>query len=433
MAELFRVTAIISAFNEGDIISPVIEHLIANGVDVYLIDNHSTDDTVEQARRWLGKGVLEIEQFPPESEKQDDPSDEVYDWTGILRRKEQLAQSLDSDWFIHHDADEFREVPWPGMTLHDAIRWVDTLGYNCIGFHTFNFPPVDNDYEPGTNPREHFTYCKEAEIYDRLQLKCWKKTSSPVSLIPSGGHQAEFANRHVFPISFLMRHYPIRSEEHGRRKVFEERFARFSPEERQRGWHIQYDALAAGEVSFLGDISKLKPYDPEQLRLDALLKTELWGELDQKLEEAAAQLGEKEGTISGLQTRAAVLERLVAEKERRIQELIKGGREALYERTVDLERERHEAAQEARALEQRVATIEAALENEKASRAAEVAALQKGNEILSADKANLGLQRAELQAQLDYMFRSISWRSTAPLRWLRRLSAKVSTALRSIF
>src|SRR5687768_8622429 len=66
-AEPFRVVAIISAFNEGDIISAVLEHLIENGIGVYLIDNRSTDDTVDQARQWLGRGLIAIETFPPDT------------------------------------------------------------------------------------------------------------------------------------------------------------------------------------------------------------------------------------------------------------------------------------------------------------------------------------------------------------------------------
>src|SRR5258707_282662 len=96
----FRVIAIMSAFNEADIISSVIGHLVENRVDVYLIDNHSTDDTVAQAKRWLGKGLLDIELFP-----KSEPAD-TFDWAAILRRKEELAMTLQADWFIHHDADE---------------------------------------------------------------------------------------------------------------------------------------------------------------------------------------------------------------------------------------------------------------------------------------------------------------------------------------
>src|SRR5262245_41210084 len=113
MVDSFRVIAIITAFNEADIISPVLGHLVENGIEVYLIDNHSTDDTVAQARPWLGRGLLDIESFPP-SCTVETSAYEVFDWTAILHRKEELAQTLCADWFIHHDADEIRESPWPG-------------------------------------------------------------------------------------------------------------------------------------------------------------------------------------------------------------------------------------------------------------------------------------------------------------------------------
>src|SRR3990172_7188962 len=101
MSDPFRVVAIVAAFNEGDIISQVIGHLVENGIDVYLIDNHSTDDTVDQANNWLGRGLLDIEQSPPilpPGFQSPDP----FDWSAILRRKEELASELDADWFIHH-------------------------------------------------------------------------------------------------------------------------------------------------------------------------------------------------------------------------------------------------------------------------------------------------------------------------------------------
>jgi len=149
----FRVVAIISAFNEADVISPVIGHLVENGVDVYLIDNRSTDGTADAAKRWLRKGLLGIEQFPAEASAGDGPP--PFDWEAILKRKEALAKELSADWFIHHDADEFREAPWPGMKLRDAIQWVDRLGYNCIDFRVLNFPPLENGFPPGADPREH--------------------------------------------------------------------------------------------------------------------------------------------------------------------------------------------------------------------------------------------------------------------------------------
>jgi len=40
----------------------------------------------------------------------------------------------DGDWYIHHDADEFREAPAPWSTLKEAIQAVDAEGYNAIDF-----------------------------------------------------------------------------------------------------------------------------------------------------------------------------------------------------------------------------------------------------------------------------------------------------------
>jgi glycosyltransferase involved in cell wall biosynthesis len=269
----FRVIAIIAAYNEGDIIGPVIGHLVENDVDVYLMDNDSTDDTVEQARHWLGRGLIEIESFPTYA----DPVSGIpgFDWFATLKRKEELARVLEADWFIHHDADEIRESPWPGMTLRTAIAWVDNLGYNCIDFRVLNFPPVDDGFVRGDDPRTHFTLYEEAAEHDRRQLNCWKGASGPLSLGDWGGHEVTFEGRREFPIRFLLRHYPIRSQEHGLRKVFAERKTRFLGRERELGWHHQYDGFDESSQAFLADPGRLKPFDLDRARLDLMLRDEV--------------------------------------------------------------------------------------------------------------------------------------------------------------
>jgi hypothetical protein len=44
---LMRVVAILAAYNEERFIAGCLEHLIEQGVDAYLIDNESTDRTVD--------------------------------------------------------------------------------------------------------------------------------------------------------------------------------------------------------------------------------------------------------------------------------------------------------------------------------------------------------------------------------------------------
>ena len=53
-------------------------------------------------------------------------------------------------------------------------------------------------------------------------------------LAGSGGHEAVFTGRRVFPYNFLSKHYPVRSQAHGERKIFVERSARRS--ESARRW-----------------------------------------------------------------------------------------------------------------------------------------------------------------------------------------------------
>jgi len=261
----FGVTAVISSYNEADIIGTVISHLVENGLDVYLIDNHSTDDTVAVASRWLGRGLVGIETFPEGSE-----SHEHFPWEAILARKIFLTRRLGSTWVMHHDADEIRESPWPGVTLRDAIRWVDQVGYNAIGFRPLNFPPVDDRFTKGMDPRAHFMRWEDVADYDRVQVKCWKIGADDVELA-DGGHEVRFSQRRVFPIPFILRHYPVRGQTHGLRKVLTERKNRFLESELERGWHVQYDSIKDESHQFLRNPASLRPFDLDLVRMEVML------------------------------------------------------------------------------------------------------------------------------------------------------------------
>jgi hypothetical protein len=332
MNDSFRVVAVISAFNEEDIISAVIGHLVENGIDVYLIDNHSTDDTVKEASQWLGRGLLQIERFPP-SLPSGYETPGPFDWSGILRRKEELATELSADWLIHHDADEIRESPWPGLTLKEAIHWVDTLGYNCIDFQVLNFHPVDDKFQRGDDPRNYFTFFENGADFDKVQLKCWKVGKTHASLVPSGGHEVRFEGRRVFPISFLLRHYPIRGQRHGLKKVFAERKKRFLESERSKGWHVQYDQIKEENPDFLRDPATLRPFNLDRSRLDLMLPEKVLRNLADRLvrteeeldtfrskqEEQRQALLEKEHQLAGVAAERGQLAQEVAQLQVTIQ------------------------------------------------------------------------------------------------------------------
>ena len=265
MSRPFTVVAIVAAFNEEDVIAEVLEALVDDGVRVYFLDDQSTDQTLAIAEEFRGRGVIGIESLPPV-----DPNGRhVFAWERILRRKEELAGRLDADWFIHHDADEFRESPWRELGLADAIRHVDAAGYNAIDFDVLDFRPTPADPPEEPSVRRRLQFYDAARPFDRLQIKCWKKTGAAVDLRSSGGHDAQFPGRAVFPVPFLLRHYPIRSQAHGERKVFRERLSLYAQAERGRGWHLQYDGLDA--TSFVREPRSLRQFDPDGARVELAL------------------------------------------------------------------------------------------------------------------------------------------------------------------
>ncbi|MBI4320854.1 MAG: hypothetical protein HY675_20370 [Chloroflexi bacterium] len=171
--------------------------------------------------------------------------------------------SVDADWFLHHDVDETRRSPWPGVTLRDAIYRVDQEGFNCIDHTVLEFCPTDNGYPRGSNFEayfEHFSPEVSPGTYPRVNT--WRKASQSVSLAWSGGHDARFDGRRVFPRRFLLKHYPIRSQAHGERKVFRERRPRWDPTEKGDGWHIHYDRILEGHC-FLRRPSELVRFEDE--------------------------------------------------------------------------------------------------------------------------------------------------------------------------
>jgi glycosyltransferase involved in cell wall biosynthesis len=248
----FRVVAPMTVYNEEDIIVPSLTYLIDQGVEVYLIDNWSTDRTVELARPFQGRGVIGLEQFPPEG-----PSP-TYDWARLLNRIEEVTTEIEANWYMHTDPDEIRRSPWPGVRLKDALYHVDRSGFNAVDHTPLSFRAIDNGYPDGSDLEQYFQFFDFDFVQDN-QVKTWKNTGLRV-LLDYAGHSATFAGRRIYPYNFLFKHYPIRSQDHGERKVFRERRARYNPGERQDGWHRHYDPWSPGDT-FLFDPSKLLRFD----------------------------------------------------------------------------------------------------------------------------------------------------------------------------
>lgn len=231
----FNITALLAVRNEEDIIKQTVDYLSSQGIEVYIIDNWSTDNTIKNIEQMMGNKIIGFEKWP-----KDKPPD-YYSLEGILKRKEELAQELNADWLLNYDADEIRESPWRNTTLREAFWRVDQQGFNAVDFTLLNFRPIDNSFTYGDSLIEHFKYCEFGDRPGHFnQLKAWKKQCIKVDLLSAAGHRVNFPNQKIFPYKFLTRHYPLRNQAQAEKKIILDRINRLDPEAIKRGWHSHY-------------------------------------------------------------------------------------------------------------------------------------------------------------------------------------------------
>lgn len=255
-APLKRVAAIIHGFNEADILPEVFQHLAAQGVDVHYFDNWSTDGSWELSREFKRTGrIAHCERFPEKPTNQ-------YQWHTQLSKTADYARSLDADWVLHHDADEIRISPWEGVTLREAISSIDSVGYNAIDFTVIDFRFLrssPNASAPFQNNLWHFEFGRRPGHF--AQVKGWKNVRS-VNLAESGGHDAVFEGRKVYPMKFLLKHYPLRNKEQAGKKIHQNRLPRYILEKGKYGWHTQYDQFSDSKEVSGWKYSDLLPWHP---------------------------------------------------------------------------------------------------------------------------------------------------------------------------
>ncbi len=229
-----RIIALLASYNEERFIGNCLSHLARHGVDAYLIDDGSTDQTVPIAQGFLGKGLISIETFPREV-----PRDVGFPLHAILRRKAELATTLDADWFIHMDPDEVRLPPRSNMTLAEAFEEVDIQGYNAVNFLEYVFVPTretpDHDH-PDYEHTMHWYYPYIRHFPHRLNA--WKRQPDRVDLASSSGHIVDFPGLRMFPESFPMRHYLFLSVAQAGRKYGPHRVKTERSDSRER-WRSQ--------------------------------------------------------------------------------------------------------------------------------------------------------------------------------------------------
>lgn len=255
-----RVIALLSTYNERRFITGCIEHLLAQGVEVLLLDDGSTDGTAELAEPFLGHGLVDIRRLARGTH---------YDWAKLLHLKEQLAHEMDADWFIHVDADERRFGREPGQTLTESIALADADGFNALDFMEYTFLPTREQPD-----HEHLAFETTMRWYHPFlpftphRLTAWKKQPGPVELAWSGGHIVRFPALRSHPVMLPMRHYLFLSYEHALEKYVRRAY---SPTEVNHGWHgwrarVRPEDIVFPSMGELREIPRHGSLDPSEPR-----------------------------------------------------------------------------------------------------------------------------------------------------------------------
>lgn len=246
-----RVVAMIATYNEERFIAGCLEHLFNQGVEVYLIDNCSTDRTTEIAERYRESGLLGMETLPRA---------EKFDLSEQLRRKEELAATFEADWIMHVDADEVHLPPRSDQTLAQAFAEVEAAGYNAVDFQEFTFLPTEEspDHDHSEYQSTMRWYYPFTPFSPRL-MRAWRQQSVPVSLSRYGGHKIDFPGMKLWPEKFPMKHYLFLSAPHILNKYAERNFDRA---EVRRGWHGWRARLEAQGIR-LPSQAELRFQEPE--------------------------------------------------------------------------------------------------------------------------------------------------------------------------
>ena len=242
------VVAILATRNEERFIEACLENLFKQEIEVYMLDNGSTDKTVKIAQRYLGRGLIGIEAVPDVG---------VSCIRERLERKERLAATLNADWFMHVDADEIHLPPRSDKTLKQAVQEVEAQGYNAVNFFEFTFIPIqeapDHDH-PDFQKTMRWYYPFLPSFFHRLNA--WKRQPGPVQLAWSGGHKVRFPGLRMCPEPFPMRHYLFLSIPHAIRKWVNRRY---DPAELELGMH-RWRAKLKPEMLKLLTKEKLRTY-----------------------------------------------------------------------------------------------------------------------------------------------------------------------------
>lgn len=149
----FKLFAVLGTWMEEDVVEATVRNAFAQGVErVFLVDNDSTDATVERA---TAAGATLAEKFHTETYEE---RVRILLMNSVVARVS-LSTRAKHIWWLWMDADEFPEGP-DGTTIKQYLSGLDRR-FRVVGGTYFNhFPDHKPEYIPGFHPVDMQPLCE---------------------------------------------------------------------------------------------------------------------------------------------------------------------------------------------------------------------------------------------------------------------------------
>jgi glycosyltransferase involved in cell wall biosynthesis len=234
-----KIVAVMACRNEAAYLATCLHHLMVQGIHFAVVDNGSTDDSLDIIRSpEFSNHLVGLRHVP---------FDGSFELEPLLKAKMGLADEIEADWAMNICPDEILHPNREGSTLLDEIQLFDQRGFNAVNFDEFVFLPVAGKWEEGLRgwPRLRHYYFFEAHRF--WHMRAWKKGMG-FSMSSHGGHILTGPNELRFaPESLVLRHYIFRDQEHAYEKLPNRRFA---ARELERGWHRSRNGFSPEKFTF---------------------------------------------------------------------------------------------------------------------------------------------------------------------------------------
>jgi hypothetical protein len=253
--ESFRVGGYIPHKDEPDILLCSINNLLQQKVEVTLLDDNSTNDSLDfiyESNVLNNSKIIQIENF------------DFYNWTFILDKIDKESSNSSFKYIIRNDADECLRSPIDNYSLRQFLYFVYLCKFEKVDSVVVNLHSKSgelNKFEDAT----HFTFPNTRD-YESV-LRAWRNDQKLVNLSALGGHDLPDKSKEFFPLKITLFHAPFRNDNQVRTKL-ESRITRGAKEYLEKGWHSH---LFNKEVFDLLQI----PQESFEMCFEALNKTQL--------------------------------------------------------------------------------------------------------------------------------------------------------------